>query len=215
MSWKEKLSNCGLLYVLLDYAVIKEARLDIVGLAEEIAASSCDLIQLRAKSTPSEELLPIATRLTKAIHNHKKLFIINDSAELTLNCGADGLHIGVGDISVAEARKIIGNLIIGKTVHSLKELKLFENEDIDYVSIGPVFKTQTKPELAGLGLQKIKEISSASHKLTFAIGGINLYNIGSLAENKVTNVAITRGIILSKNIRKAIDVYKKLLKKHC
>ena len=172
-----------------------------------------DLFQLRAKETPPKKLLNIAGTLSEIIHKHKKIFIVNDSVEIAVSCGADGLHLGAEDIPVARAREIMADLIIGKTVHSLSELKQFKDEDLDYLSIGPVFKTKTKPELTALGPKKIKEISSYSDKLTFAIGGINLYNIGSLLESHMTNVAVTRDIILANDLENRVKNYKKCLKK--
>jgi len=211
---KKKLSNSGLLYVILDKEIIDKADKNIFSLADKLCLYGADILQLRAKNTKDKELLSIAKRLSNIIHKHKKIFIVNDRADIAFLSGASGLHLGKGDLSPEEARKIVGKkIIIGRTVHSLNELKKFEKEDIDYIGVGPVFKTKVKPLLPALNPKALKSIASKSKKLMFAIGGINLYNISSLAEYGINNAAVCRGVILSKNLKNCVKNYKKCLQK--
>lgn len=173
-----------------------------------------DIFQLRAKNLSDKDLLATAKKLSKIIHKRKKIFIVNDRADMASLCGADGLHLGAGDIDTNDARKIIGkNAVVGKTVHSPAQLRRFAKENIDYVSIGPVFKTKTKPNLSPLKLRQLKVLTKKAKKLTFAIGGISLYNIDSLVKNGINNVTVCRGIILHKNPESVIKEYKRCLRK--
>ena len=158
----------------------------------------------------------MAAGLSKIIRKRKKLFIVNDRADIAHLSRASGVHLGESDISVAEARKIVGKqAIIGKTIHCLKELEVLKNkkDKVEYISFGPAFRTKTKPGLKPLTSKKLKALISKSKKLMFAIGGINQYNIDSLLESGIKNVAICRGIILAKNLKTSVNHYKKCLKK--
>jgi len=200
--------------VILDKDIIDKAGKDIFSLADKLCVYGADILQLRAKNTDGKELLSIAEKLAKIIHKHKKAFIVNDRADIALLSGAHGLHLGEKDIPVQQARKITGKkMLIGKTVHSLSELKRSLKEDIDYIGIGPAFRTKTKPQLTPLSLEALKTMAAKSKKLTFAIGGINLYNISSLAEHGINNAAVCRGVILSKNLKNCVKNYKRCLQK--
>jgi len=220
MNWKRKSSKNGLLYVILDKEVIDKAGVNIFSLADKLAHFGVDIFQLRAKGISDKEYLPLALRLSKIIRRRKKLFIVNDRADIALLSKASGLHLGESDISPKQARKIVGKkAIIGKTIHSLKELKKLNDQEgrgkskVDYTSFGPVFKTETKPHLRPLPFKKLRALISKNKKLMFAIGGINQYNIESLLETGIKNVALCRGIILAKNLKTSVKEYKKCLKK--
>jgi len=212
--WKKNLSRAGLLYVILDKKIIEEANLDIFSLTDELAHYKVDIFQLRAKEAGDKELLQLARGLAKIIHKQRKIFIVNDRADIAYLSGADGLHIGENDISPKEARKILGEkAILGSTIHSLDELRRLQKEKTNYTGIGPVFKTKTKPSLAPLQSKELRTIISNTNKLVFAIGGINLYNIGSLVAMGIQNVAICRGLILCKDLKEAVGEYKECLVK--
>lgn len=214
MSWKRKSSRNGLLYVILDKEVIDKAEANIFSLADKLAHFGVDILQLRAKGISDKEYIYLAKKLSKIIRKRKKLFIINDRADIAYLSNASGLHLGEGDVSVKEARKILGKqVIIGKTIHSLKELKNLRETNVDYISIGPAFKTKTKPGLKPLTSKKLKTMIIKSGKLIFAIGGITQYNIEPLLESGIKNLAICRDILLAKNLKTRIEKYKKCLKK--
>ena len=217
MNWKKKSSKNGLLYVILDKEVIDEAGNDIFSMADKLAHYGADLLQLRAKNIADKKFLFLAKQLSKIIRRRKKLFIVNDRADIAYLAQASGLHLGEEDISAQEARKLLGKkVLIGRTIHYQEELKNIQTE-IDYISLGPAFKTKTKPGLAPLTLKKTKALISKSKeknkKLIFAIGGINLYNVESLLESGVKNVAVCRDILEAKNLKTAVKEYKKCLKK--
>ena len=125
---------------------------------------------------------------------------------------ADGVHIGENDMPETTVRKIAGrSLIIGKTIHNTNEIKKAKQKIIDYISIGPVFPTETKPKLKPLGIEKAKDILRLAKKPAFVIGGINLNNINILKKQGVCNIALNRGISLEKDIVKTVKQFKKIL----
>jgi thiamine-phosphate pyrophosphorylase len=202
------------IYVILDTEVISKANLDIFRLTEKLTSYGVDVFQLRAKNICDKELLSIATKLAKIIHKRKRIFIVNDRADIAYLSGAHGLHLGKDDISPKEARKLLGrNKIIGKTTHSQKELNVFKREPLDYLSFGPVFKTKTKPALGALKKRELKNMLKNVNKPVFVIGGISLGNINRLGSLGIKNIAVCRDIILSKNYKNTIEEFKKCLKK--
>ena len=208
------MSKNGLLYLILDTEVIKTAGRDILFLAEKLSLGGVDVFQLRAKTMNDKKTLELAKKLSKIIQSLKRTFIVNDRVDIAYLSGADGLHLGKDDILVSSARKILGKkAIIGKTVHSMKELSSFQKEDLDYLSIGPVFPTQTKPDLEALKVNELGFLLKKSKQLTFAIGGINLYNINLLFDQGIRNIAVCRGIISAANPKIAVQDFKECLKK--
>ena len=220
MSWKRKSSKNGLLYVILDKEVIDKAGINIFSLADKLARFGVDIFQLRVKGISDKEYLSIAVKLSRIIRKRRKLFIVNDRADIAYLSEASGVHLGESDISISQAREIVGKLaIIGKTIHSLEELERLKDKErrregkVDYISFGPAFKTKTKPSLRPLTSIKLKTLIGKSKKLMFAIGGINQYNIESLLESGIRNIAICRGIILAKNLETRVKEYKECLKR--
>lgn len=200
------------LYVILDTEIIDENNLNIFKLANILSKYEVDMFQLRAKNLPDKDFFSTAIKLAKIIHKRKKIFIVNDRTDIAYLCKADGVHLGKDDISSDSARKILGKKsIVGKTIHSLKELETFQKEDIDYVSVGPVFKTQIKPDLSPLEEKKLPKILKEARKTVFAIGGINLYNIPFLIELGINNIAVCQGVILGKNLKNTVKEFKQSL----
>lgn len=220
MNWKKISSRNGLLYVILDKKLIDAAGIDILALANRLVHLGVDMFQLRVKGTSDKDYLTLAKKLSRVIREQGKLFIVNDRVDIAYLSNASGLHLGEEDIPVDQARKILGKkAIIGKTIHSLKELKKFylesrrQNHMPDYLSFGPVFKTKTKSGLTPLSIKERTALIKKGRKLIFAIGGINQYNIESLLASGVKNVAVCRGIIQTKNLKTAVNRLKRCLQK--
>lgn len=213
--WKRKLSSSGLLYVILDLKSVNAAGKNIFRLADRLTSYGADIIQLRAVEITDKDCLRLASKLAKIVRKRNKIFLVNNRADIALLSKSDGLHLGDNDIPPQAARRLLGsNAIIGQTIHSLAELKNSPQTSLDYLSIGPVFKTPLKPHLPPLGLKKLEAINKKTSKLTFAIGGINLYNIASLTAVGINNVAVGRGIILtSSSLNTTLKKYKQCLKK--
>lgn len=202
------------LYVILDAEVIAEKNLDIFNFADRLALYGADIFQLRAKNMFDREFLFAAKKLTGIIRRRKKIFIVNDRVDIAYLSGASGVHLGKKDVSVKDARKILGiNKIIGKTTHSLKEWDVFKKERPDYFGVGPVFRTKTKPALPPLKKQELQAMISKIKKPVFAIGGIDLDNVNELTALGIGNIAVCRSIIFSRDYKSTIERFKRCLKK--
>ena len=214
--WRKKLSVGGLLYVILDKEIIERNKIDIFSLAEKLSLCKIDIFQFRFKDNFDRENLVIAQRLSRIVHRRKKMFIVNDRVDIACLSGADGVHLGAEDLEVKEARKLLGKKkIIGKTVHSKEEFRRFLSQKVDYLSIGPLFKTPTKPFLPPWNINLLKGLIKEVRKVLFAIGGIDLTNLSEVVNIGINNVAVCRGIILSNNFKDTVERFKLCLKKAC
>ncbi|MFC1599314.1 thiamine phosphate synthase [Candidatus Omnitrophota bacterium] len=194
----------NLLYVIIDRSQAVRARRNLTQLVQNILRADPDFIQFRFKNEPTSKILAEAISISRQVKMRQSTkFIVNDRVDVACAAGADGVHLGREDIPCLYARKIMGKkAIVGKTVHTLKELEQAYLEPINYVSVGPVFKTGTKPRLKPLGIKKTKRfVFSKNHKgiYNFVIGGIKPLNVPQLTKEKITNIAICSAILLSKN----------------
>ncbi len=170
--------------------------------------SGIGIIQYRDKSQDILGFYQNALRLKEIIAD-KALFIINDRADIARLVDSDGLHLGQDDLPVEAARRIIGrSKIIGKSCHSLKQAILAQEEGADYISIGPIFATPTKPDypVVGLGL-----LESALERIKIpitAIGGIDKTNIARVKAAGAGIIAVVRAICQAKDIFKAVKELK-------
>ena len=204
----------NLLYAILDTEVTIPHKIDIYAKADELAKYGVDYFQLRAENVEDGLYLKMAQKLRKILKKRKKVFIVNDRADIAYLSQADGLHLGETDIPVNDARKIIGKKkIIGKTCHSSRDTIRFQKEAVDYTSVGPLFKTPTKPLLNAIVPQEVRKMVSAAKKTIFAIGGINLYNMDSFAAYGITNIALCRALLLAPDPKSVIERVKRCLQK--
>jgi len=198
MNWKKKLSKGNLIYLILDEGTANRNNLNLLEMAQRLArAGQVDIFQLRVLHSSDRNTVKLAKSLSKIVHKYKKMFIINNRADIAYLAGADGIHLGEEDIPIHLARKILPNKLIGKTVHSLEELENSQKENIDYLSLGPVFRSQTKPNLKPLGLKKLKNMIKYIRFPFFVIGGINVNNLDKLKKLGRINIALCEGILSS------------------
>lgn len=170
---------------------------------------------MRAKNSQDKNFLSLAKKISFLAKKKKKIFIINDRADIARLSGANGIHIGSSDIDEEGARKLLGkDSIIGKTIHNQNDFKETKLNLIDYLSLGPFFKSKTK-QVNRPPLQKseIKKIVFQNKKLLFAIGGINRYNVGSVLEYGIKNIALSSAVLSSARPLSEIKELKKCLKK--
>ncbi len=138
----------------------------------------CALVQLRDKYASKPELLDRAYEVADYAKNTTVPFIINDFIDIVQLVDADGLHTGQDDISLVKQRKLLGeHKIIGRTTHSLAQGKLAATEGADYVSVGPIWETPSKPDRAAIGFDYLEQVNDALDIPFVAIGGINDHNI--------------------------------------
>ncbi|MEW6573579.1 MAG: thiamine phosphate synthase [Bacillota bacterium] len=161
----------------------------------EAIRGGAGLIQLREKQLPARSFLELA-RLLRDITNEGGVpLIINDRVDIAAASGADGVHLGQEDLPVSAARRILGyRAIIGVSAHSVAEAVAAEQDGADYVGVGPVFATTTKPELEPKGLLLLNAVLQAVHVPVVAIGGINRENVASVVGAGVNRVAVVSAV---------------------
>jgi len=188
------------LYVVLDLSYGDSK--NIFDVAKVLTEKGVKTLQLRGKDKSTKELFLVGKTLRKITLENKTSLIINDRVDLCMGIDADGVHLGQSDLPIDEARKLIGeDKIIGISTHSMDEINYANCLDVDYISIGPIFKTVTKPNLTPVGLGILDKLPQDFKKPLVAIGGINSSNINKLYNKNLSGIAVVSAILASKNIR--------------
>lgn len=184
-----------------------------VEVARLAIAGGVDIIQMREKDRPFNELLAKGKELLAVCKGHGVPFIVNDDPELTREIGADGVHLGQEDmrsLPVEKARAILGReAIIGISTHSLEQLRKAQGFDADYIAFGPIFPTKTKDY--SIGTSGVREAAAASDKPVFFIGGIDASNLGTLVAEGARRIALIRALAGAGDVRSAAARLKKML----
>ncbi len=168
---------------------------------EEVLKNGVTFLQLREKNLPYDELVKEAVQIKKIAAKYKVPFVINDNIYAALEAGADGVHIGQGDASYQEARKLLGdNKIIGMTAHNLTEALDAQKSGADYIGAGAVFTTSTKQDTIPMQFNTLKEITDNISIPVVAIGGINHENIKELKGLGINGVAVISALFAQENI---------------
>lgn len=143
--------------------------------AEAILAGGCAVMQLRTKGLPDLPRLGLAYRIAARARAAGVPFVINDRPDLALLVRADGLHLGQDDLPIAEARRIVGPMVIGRSTHDPVQAQQAIDEGADVVAFGPVFSTTSKerPDPV-VGLEQLAEVCRECGPPVVAIGGITL-----------------------------------------
>lgn len=198
------------LYVILDKQACAEP--DLVKATEQIIAGGADFIQFRDKVSDDKTIFSSAGRIRKITKEHNIPLIINDRIDLTLALDADGVHLGQDDLPLNIARKFLGkDKIIGCSTHSLIQALQAQEEGADYIGVGPIFSTPTKPDYKPVGLDLIRAVKDKIKIPFAAIGGIDQNNIRELLSVGAKIIAVVRAAVGQKDIRKAVSNLKKLI----
>ena len=154
------------------------------------------MVQLRAKGASDDEVLAAAARFRSLCDEHGALFWLNDRPDLALEAGADGVHVGQDDISVDEVRDQVGDrMLIGLSTHNPAQLDAALHSGADQLSVGPVWETPTKLGRAAAGLSYVSHAAQvAGERPWFAIGGIDLGNVGDVVAAGARRVVVLRAI---------------------
>ena len=179
------------------------SHIDSIRLALE---AGCRWVQLRVKNRTEEEVLPIAREAKELCARYGAKLIINDFPSIALAIGADGLHLGLTDMPVPEARALVGEkMVIGGTANTWDDIALRVDEGADYIGLGPFRFTSTKQNLSpilgieGYGTQK-RRMQAAGHSTPIiAIGGITPGDIGGLRMAGLHGIAMSGALIGADN----------------
>ncbi|MDH5173983.1 MAG: thiamine phosphate synthase [Elusimicrobiota bacterium] len=214
--------------------------MDYLRMAEEALRGGADMVQLRVKDWMDKKTLEIGEKLREITADYNVPMVVNDRLDIALALGADGVHLGQQDMPLTLIRRLLmweaagasiykrqkpkpqkGSPLpprrsvtrfIGVSTHNLREAIKAEKEGADYISIGPIFPTPSKPELKQIGLNPVRQVKKKVNIPFFAIGGIDQENIGEVIRAGAERVAVIHAVARAKNVRKAAHEMKRRIK---
>jgi thiamine-phosphate pyrophosphorylase len=158
-------------------------------------AGGVDIVQLREKHTPDEELASVASAARLLCAELGTLLVVNDRPWVAREARADGIHVGQDDIPPAEVRELVGpDMLIGLSTHSPAQIDAVDASVVDYIGVGPIHATPTKPGRAPVGHELIDYAAAHAPVPFFAIGGLNADNLGQALDAGATRVCVLRAI---------------------
>lgn len=181
--------------------LVTDPRPDLAARVEAAVRGGVDVVQLRDKRATREELLPLAKELKDICARGGALFTINDDVELSRLSGAEGVHLGQEDESTAKARETLGTkAVLGISVGSVEEAREAVREGADYLGVGTVFATPTKPDAEVAGLTLVAGMARERLPVPwFAIGGITPDTAPKVAAAGARGFAVVRAILDADN----------------
>jgi thiamine-phosphate pyrophosphorylase len=152
-----------------------------------------DVVQLRDKEGSDAEVLEAAAGFRAVCAERGVPFLLNDRPDLAVQVGADGVHVGQDDMPVAEARRIVGpDRLVGLSTHSPAQVDAAAG--VDYIAVGPVHETPTKPGRPAAGPELVRYASARARVPWFAIGGLDAGNVGDVVAAGARRVVVVRAI---------------------
>jgi len=155
-----------------------------------------DVVQLRDKTLDDDGLVAAARTFRTAADAHGALFVLNDRPDLVAACAADGVHVGQDDMAPAAARSIVGpDLIVGRSTHApVQGAAADADPEVDYLAVGPVHATPTKPGRPAAGLEYVAWAAANVTTPWFAIGGIDAATLPAVVARGATRIVVVRSI---------------------
>ncbi len=194
--WQNKVFKNFRLYAVT--SLEKSPSAQFLKTVEDLYRNGVDILQLRSRVLPISELLRLGSAIRKIATRMRKLYFVNDSLDLALLTGADGLHVGQEDLPPQKVRflcrRFKKELFLGLSTHSLKQARAALTEPIDYFAVGPVFKTPTKPGYDSVGLKLVRQVSQFATKPWLAIGGIDNENLSEILDAGASRIAVVRAL---------------------
>jgi thiamine-phosphate pyrophosphorylase len=134
--------------------------------------------------------------LAELTRETQTLFVMNDRADLAVLAGADGVHVGQDEMSVKDARRILGPRgLVGVSTHSVEQARAAVLDGANYIGVGPTFPSGTKHFAAFTGVELLRAVAAEIRLPAFAIGGIGLDNVGEVLATGIRRVAVSGAIV--------------------
>ncbi|MCS7305567.1 MAG: thiamine phosphate synthase [Thermoguttaceae bacterium] len=208
--WSRQRLAQAQLYVLINGGATEEQFRQKVA---RLVAAGVSILQLRDKTLPDRQLLSRARLLRQLTQTTQTLCIINDRPDLALLAGADGVHLGQEDLSVKEARHVLGpDRIIGVSTHSIQQARQAVLDGANYIGVGPTFPSSTKEFSEFPGLELLRQVAQEIRLPAFAIGGITLENLPQVLQTGIRRVAVQAAIWDAPDPAKAAETFLALLR---
>ena len=200
------LADCKL-YTFVDTAYLRGRAPELV--AQQLCDGGSDLIQLRAKNSPPEEIRRMAERILPVTHRVNVGLVINDHLEIAREIGAEFCHLGQEDFFDAghkhcsEVRSQKSEVRIGLSTHSPEQAQRAIDAGADYVAIGPIYATGTKPTAKPVTLDYVRWAAAHATVPWFAIGGVNLQTIDAVLAAGAKRICVVSAILNAPDVAKA------------
>jgi thiamine-phosphate pyrophosphorylase len=175
-------------------------------------AGGVEIVQLREKEMPDEELVVVANAARALCERSGALLIVNDRPLVAVEAGADGVHVGQDDMAVSEVRALVGpDMLIGLSTHAPNEIDAVDPGLVDYIGVGPVHATPTKPGRAGVGVELVRYAAAHAPVPFFAIGGLDAQNASEVLDAGASRVCVLRAISCAEDPEHAARELRELL----
>ncbi len=199
------------LYFITDSSLTKNSVIEDCRIAID---AGVQVIQYREKKLKKEQMLEEALEISRMCRNAGVVFIVNDDIEIAHRVNADGVHLGQEDMPIEKARSLLGNKIIGITVHNLSEAIEAEKKGADYLGASPIFHTDTKKDAGKpIGCKALAEIKSNVKIPVIAIGGIKMDNLEEVIRAGVDGVCMISAIVGKENMAERIRRVEEIIRK--
>lgn len=176
---------------------------------EQAIMGGCTMVQLREKDISSSDFYDLAVEIKRVTDQYTIPLIINDRIDVALAAGAAGVHIGQKDIPAHIARKIIGrDMLLGVSVHSVQEAEMAAKAGADYLGVGAMFSTETKPDAVRVSMEELGRIRRAVNLPIVVIGGICRENAALFSSMGIDGLAVVSAIIAQDDIKQAANALK-------
>lgn len=191
-----------ILYLVTDRTVIKHGTfLEVI---EQALKGGVNVVQLREKGRSEDEIIALAKEFKELTHYYNVPLIINDSPSIAKQSGADGVHLGMSDGEVSEAREFLGGkAIIGGSARTVERAIMLESQGADYLGVGAVFGTKTKTDAKTINTDILSDICHSAKIPVVAIGGVNKENVIRLKGTGANGIAVVSAIMGSDDIYRA------------
>lgn len=191
------------LYAVSDRGWLKENE-HLGELLPALFENGVTLFQLREKHLEREAFVKEALELKEICRRYRVPLIINDAVDIAKEVGADGVHVGLSDMGIKEARMVLGeDAIIGASAHNVAEALAAQEAGADYIGCGSVFATATKTDVTALAHRELSAICDAVRIPAVAIGGITAKNLPQLNGSGIAGVAVVGALFAQNDIAAA------------
>ncbi|PTX99993.1 thiamine phosphate synthase [Verrucomicrobia bacterium LW23] len=203
----------GRFYGILDLAYTGDR--DPAQLAEEMLLGGVDILQLRAKNRTKGEILAVGEAVLPVVRSFGGIFIVNDYPEIACELDADGAHVGQEDYAVSAVRCILGaGKIVGKSTHSVEQAVNAAAEGPDYIGVGPLYATPTKPDYTPVGLRLIQQVRDRVTLPQFCIGGVNARTLPQVLAAGAERIVVVSALLKGEDVRGNCAAIRRMLDAH-
>lgn len=194
------------------YIIITKPQLPYTTIAEKCVKNGIKMLQLREKDLSDKELVRIGREIKSITKGSETKFVVNDRPDIAVLCDADFLHLGQDDISMEDARRVVGDMRIGLSTHSIEQAMVALAKNPDYIGFGPIYPTNAKaiPDKP-VGINLLKQVLGIAKIPVVAIGGIFPDNIEEVIDAGARNIAMVRHFMQTNEFDSRVLEINKLL----